>query len=32
MDREHLREGAAPKALWVFALKPDAARRLREAT
>ena len=31
MDREHLREGAAPKAVWVFPRVPDAAQRLREA-
>ena len=30
MDREHLREGAAPKAIWVFPRVPDAAQRLRE--
>ena len=29
MDREHLREGAAPKALWVYPLVGDAAQRLR---
>jgi len=30
MDREHLREGASPKAVWVYPLVPDAAQRLRE--
>ena len=30
MDREHLKEGSAPKAVWVYALKPNAAQRLRE--
>ena len=29
MDREHLKEGAAPKAVWVYPLKPNAAQRLR---
>lgn len=29
MDSKHLKEGAAPKALWVYPLKPDAVRRLR---
>lgn len=31
MDREHLREGAAPKVVWVYSLVSDAARELREA-
>lgn len=31
MDREHRREGAAPKVVWVYALVADAARQLREA-
>lgn len=31
MDREHLREGAAVKALWVYPLVSEAARRLRGA-
>lgn len=30
MDREHLREGAAPKRVFVYPLVRDAARRLRE--
>jgi hypothetical protein len=29
MDREHRREGAAPKAVWVYPLAADAAQRLR---
>jgi hypothetical protein len=29
MDSEHKREGAEPKAVWVYPLKPDAAKRLR---
>ena len=29
MDREHLREGVSPKAVWVYPLVPDAAERLR---
>jgi hypothetical protein len=29
MDREHKREGLAPKAVWVYPLVADAARRLR---
>jgi hypothetical protein len=29
MDREHRREGAAPKAVWVYSLASDAAQRLR---
>jgi hypothetical protein len=29
MDREHQREGASPKALWVYPLVPKAAQRLR---
>jgi Druantia protein DruA len=29
MDREHRREGLAPKAVWVYALVADAAPRLR---
>jgi len=29
MDREHRREGAAPKAVWVYPLVPKAAQRLR---
>lgn len=29
MDSKHLREGAAPKAVWVYPLKPDAVQRLR---
>ena len=29
MDREHLKEGAAPKSVWVYPLKPNAAQRLR---
>lgn len=29
MDREHRSEGLAPKALWVYPLQADAARRLR---
>jgi len=29
MDREHARHGAAPKAVWVYPLVKDAARRLR---
>jgi Domain of unknown function (DUF4338) len=29
MDSKHLKEGAAPKAVWVYALKPDTAQRLR---
>jgi hypothetical protein len=28
MDREHLREGAAPKMLWVYPLKRNAVARL----
>lgn len=31
MDREHLREGLAPKAVWVYPLVADAAQRLRSA-
>ncbi|MGH2668417.1 MAG: DUF4338 domain-containing protein [bacterium] len=31
MDREHRRHGLAPKAVLVYALVPDAARRLRES-
>ena len=31
MDREHRREGLAPKLLWVYALTADATRRLRES-
>ena len=31
MDREHRREGAAPKTVLVYPLARDAARRLREA-
>jgi hypothetical protein len=31
MDREHRREGAAPKTVLVYPLVKDAARRLREA-
>jgi hypothetical protein len=31
MDRLHLRHGAAPKTILVYALVKDAARRLREA-
>ena len=31
MDREHLREGASPKAVWVYPLVADAAQRLRSA-
>jgi uncharacterized protein DUF4338 len=30
MDREHQREGASPKAVWVFPLVPEAVQRLRE--
>jgi len=30
MDRERLREGAAPKLVFAYALVQDAARRLRE--
>jgi hypothetical protein len=30
MDREHQREGAAPKAVWVYPLVANAAQRLRE--
>lgn len=29
MDREHRREGASPKAVWVFPLAGNAAQRLR---
>ena len=29
MDREHQREGASPKAVWVYPLVPKAAQRLR---
>ena len=29
MDREHQREGAAPKAVWVYPLVANAAQRLR---
>jgi Domain of unknown function (DUF4338) len=29
MDRAHQREGAAPKAVWVYPLRPNAAQRLR---
>lgn len=29
MDREHRREGASPKAVWVYPLVPEAAQRLR---
>lgn len=29
MDRENKRLGVAPKAVWVYPLKPDAAQRLR---
>ena len=29
MDRHHQKEGDAPKAVWVYPLKPDAAQRLR---
>ncbi len=29
MDREHRREGVAPKAVWVYPLVPEAAQRLR---
>jgi hypothetical protein len=29
MDRAHRREGASPKAVWVYALAADAAQRLR---
>lgn len=31
MDREHAREGAAPKRVFVYPLVRDAARRLRES-
>jgi hypothetical protein len=31
MDREHRREGAAPKAVWVYPLVANAAQRLRGA-
>lgn len=31
MDREHLRHGASPKAVLIYPLVKDAARRLREA-
>lgn len=30
MDREHLREGVAPKSVWVYPLVADAAQRLRD--
>ena len=30
MDREHQREGASPKAVWVYPLVAKAAQRLRE--
>ena len=30
MDREHAREGAAPKLVFVYPLVRDAPRRLRE--
>lgn len=29
MDSKHLKEGAVPKAVWVYPLKPDTAQRLR---
>lgn len=29
MDRKHQREGIAPKAVWVYPLVPEAAKRLR---
>jgi len=29
MDSKHLKEGAAPKAVWVYPLKPYTAQRLR---
>ena len=29
MDREHLREGVAPKAVWIYPLVTDAAHQLR---
>jgi hypothetical protein len=32
MDCKHQKEGAAPKAVWVYPLKPDAAQRLRGQT
>ena len=32
MDREHRREGAAPKAVWVYPLAPKAAQCLRRST
>lgn len=31
MDREHLREGVAPKAVWIYPLVTDAAHQLRRA-
>jgi hypothetical protein len=31
MDREHRKEGLAPKSLWVYPLHPDAVQRLRES-
>ena len=31
MDREHRSEGLAPKMLWVYSLRGDAARRLQES-